>query len=270
MSGSTFSPTPTARSLDSRASSPAEFVSIWIDGPTLLAQLYDEGGVAVGVPFELNHWAGDDFYFPTPSNPSVAALPSGGFVVTWEATGAGVMTRIVDAAGTPLDEPDLIAEEGAGHGRFAQPVVAVLSSGDFVVAYTTGDGVRAQLYDLGGDKIGTDFAVSGGFYPQAVGLAGGGFVITWAGSGAQFYDADGNPVGSPADLTPGGTGVYDIVALSSGNLVAVWQTGDGEIHGSRFTRPRDRPSAANSKSTTPPRIRISCPRLQPCPQEASS
>ena len=103
--------------------------------------------MAVGVPFELNHRAGDDFYFPTPSNPSVAALPSGGFVVTWEATGAGVMTRIVDAAGTPLDEPDLIAEEGAGHGRFAQPVVAVLSSGDFVVAYTTGDGVRAQLYD---------------------------------------------------------------------------------------------------------------------------
>src|SRR4029079_6565798 len=144
------------------------FVSIWVDGPTLLAQFYDDSGAAIGVPFELNRWSGDEVHFPTPSNPTVAALPSGGFVVSWEATDAGIMTRMFDASGVAQDTPDLIAEAGANHGRYDQPSVAVLSSGDFVVAYTTGDGVRAQMYDNDGSKIGSDFAVSGGFYPQAV------------------------------------------------------------------------------------------------------
>jgi hypothetical protein len=105
------------------------------DGYGVYGQVFDSAGSKVGSEFSINTHTADDQEYP-----SVAALSGGGFVVTWESYGQdgnleGVYGRIFDSA------------ESAVGGEFQvntyivnsqeSPSVAGLSSGDFVVTWTS-------------------------------------------------------------------------------------------------------------------------------------
>jgi hypothetical protein len=180
---------------------------------------------------------------------SLAPLPTGGFVAAWTEFDGDIATRVFDSSGAPTG-PSHILPTGGAFGTIGQPSLAGLQSGGFVIAYAVsndgdGEGVRAQIFDATGARVGADFAVNSltagdQELPVAVSLANGGFLISWADSGGhsyagQFYDSAGQAIGGQVSLAPGGDSVYGITALASGNFVIVWPAGDGELHGQIFT-----------------------------------
>jgi hypothetical protein len=156
------------------------FVVAWTTDSAILAQLFDRHGAAVGKPFELSD---HDSFSSRP--PSLAALPSGGFVATWESADmvgdqfVAAAARIFDAQGKPMSAP-FVVNTNTFAGQ-QQPVATALSSGGFVVAWTdqngdaNGPGIRAQQFDAVGSRVGPEFVVNtiyGGEqrYPRAASL----------------------------------------------------------------------------------------------------
>ena len=221
------------------------FVAVWALGSGLLAQVYDAYGVAVS-----------DYFIVTAPNethagyPSVGILASGGFIVTWESSqadnsGSGVSARIFDAQGTPLT--GVFTANTTTFAGQQQPNAAGLTGGGFVITWTdqngddSGFGIRAQRFDAGGNKVGTEFnvnTITGGdqLTPHVTGLPNGGYLIswnnTWYGSpnqptppsySGQFYDAQGQKVGGEVSLVPNDTngGQFDVELLASGKVLVV-------------------------------------------------
>ncbi|HEY5711623.1 MAG TPA: calcium-binding protein, partial [Allosphingosinicella sp.] len=128
-----------------------------------------------------------------------------------------------------------------------QPTMTALSSGGFVVVWMDGYDVRAQRFDSEGEKVGAVIAVNAlSHAPQGqqhvVGLASGGFVVSWAGldgsSGlgiwARTFDANGQPVTGDVLLnteTVGNEQQPVLAALSSGGFVAGWTDSNGDASG---------------------------------------
>ena len=138
------------------------------------AQVFDDGGVAIGPEILINTAIFDD-----QSAPRIAALPHGGFIVTWNDLSAGV--------------------GGAG--------------GD-----GSGSAVKAQLFAANGDRMGSEFLVntateSDQSGPQIAVLATGGVVVTWQDDSWGVGGAEGDTSGSavkaqlfaitPPDITLG-------------------------------------------------------------------
>jgi Ca2+-binding RTX toxin-like protein len=115
-----------------------------------------------------------------------------------------------------------------------------------VVTWTTnggetggGIGILAQLYDAGGNKVGSEFQVNT-YMPgsqsqeQVTALADGGFVVSWMSAGqdgsaygiySQRYDASAHAVGGEQRVNTYTTGDQtspDIAALSGGGYVVTW------------------------------------------------
>ncbi|HYI40516.1 MAG TPA: calcium-binding protein, partial [Allosphingosinicella sp.] len=218
----------------------------WNLGGELRGQIYDSNGSAAGSSFVLNT---DRAY-----TPSVSALPGGGFVASWEGSVGdrfvAAAVRIFDSAGNPAGAPFAANSTTA----FAQqPTVAVLAGGGFVVSWTQGDssgsGIMMRRFDAGGNPVGAEVQVntvfgSNQYYPLTVALSNGGFVIAWIDSGhgmpnepdqpsysAQYFDAAGNRVGGEIEIAPFNQTIFDIVALASGDVVAVTPTASGELEG---------------------------------------
>lgn len=145
------------------------------------------------------------------SDASVAALPGGGFIVAW-------------TDGRTYDTGDTIGGDGSNSG------------------------VRAQLFDNAGAKIGPEFLVNSATAnaqskPAITVLAGGGFVIVWQDAStvggdasgfaikAQVFDATGAKVGSEIlvnTVTAGDQIDPAIVALSSGGFLVAWSDNSGQ------------------------------------------
>ncbi len=108
--------------------------------------------------------------------------------------------------------------------------------------------VYAQIFDADGNEVGSNFLVNtttadDQSYPQAIGLAGGGFVITWQSEGqdgdgsgiyAQRYDAAGVAQGSETLVNTTTTGEQrsvEITDLANGGYAIAWaeevDNGDG-------------------------------------------
>ena len=125
------------------------------------------------------------------------------------------------------------------------PSAAALSNGGFVVTWrsdeqdTSGSGIYAQRYNADGSKAGAEFLVNSAtdnnqMEPSALGLAGGGFVITWSSLGqdgsdwgvyAQRYTADGLPAGSELLIntyTNSNQMQPALATLADGGFVATW------------------------------------------------
>jgi hypothetical protein len=123
---------------------------------------------------------------------------------------AAVTVAVVAAEG-PTALNDEILVNSFTTGVQANPAIAVLSGGSYVVAWTSegqdgsGDGVYAQRYAANGTPAGAEFRVATTTandqrVPSLASLSDGGFVVTWQGriSGSngfdiygQRYDADG-------------------------------------------------------------------------------
>jgi hypothetical protein len=153
---------------------------------------------------------------------SVAAIGSEQAVVVWNQIGFdgsddAIVGRIVGIGGT-MSDPFLVNTETAGPQRL--PVVASDLEGDFVVAWASEDdpstlyrSIYAQRFDRHGNRLGSEFQVSGATYPShqdrpEIAMDSlGNFVITYFSSFEsenegedtflRAYRADGTPYGPP-------------------------------------------------------------------------
>lgn len=113
----------------------------------ILAQPFDENGIAIGQPIPLETSAADQRFA------SVAALADGGFVVAWQDGALGAAVRRFDAAGSPLGDAQTADLPGS------QVAVAASPDGPFVVVLR-GTEIRAREFDRLGHPVGGAFTVN--------------------------------------------------------------------------------------------------------------
>ena len=147
------------------------------------------------------------------SEPWVAGLASGGFVVAWRSFGPSptfddVKGQVFDASGAKVGGEFLV--NTATTVSQIQPTVTGLAAGGFIVAWqdagTSPASIKAQLYDATGVAVGGEMLVSTDTagsqqQPAVTALSAGGFVLTWTSFNgtdvkAQLYDASGAKVGA--------------------------------------------------------------------------
>ncbi|MFV0473998.1 MAG: calcium-binding protein [Pikeienuella sp.] len=179
----------------------------------VFAQRYGADGVAKGSEFQIStETAGNQ------SNPVMAALSGGGFVITWVSRG-----QDGDERGVYAQRYEANGDKAGGEFRVntetdlnqSSPNIAALADGGFIIAWESdqqdgsGFGVYAQRYDKDGVAQGTEFLVNSTTAntqrtPNVTALSDGGFLITWEsdqqdgsswGIYAQRYDKDGARVG---------------------------------------------------------------------------
>jgi len=247
------------------------YVAVWQKAGDIYQQLVSSTGAKIGAPVQINGSESDSNL-----EPAVAALKNGSYVVSWVGVAAGsgeqsVFVQRFDSAGAKVGAaytidgetqvyPDSIASAG-------------LVDGGFVVVWRSGgypQGLYLQRFDSAGVATGDAQFVSESGYsttgsdPDVVGLANGGFAVSWTNSGSdvvytQRFNADGDASmseitgtagndtityagstrvklvgasgndsltgGSGADVLDGGVGT-DTLAGGAGNDTYVWQTGD--------------------------------------------
>src|SRR5687768_16348150 len=84
------------------------------------------------------------------------------------------------------------------------PSVATFADGGFIIVWGTmdesqdgsGGAIKAQRFDSAGSKVGSEFLVNYStsghqFTPSVATLANGGFVVTWATTGAETFSMGG-------------------------------------------------------------------------------
>jgi Ca2+-binding RTX toxin-like protein len=200
--------------------------------------------------------------------PSIASLPTGGFVVTYvsyEGSGNGVQVRgrIFDEDGNPVANDFIVNSTLAtGFDSADESHVAILSDGRILFTWgapDNGDGgpngpgqtpytIRGRLFEADGSPVANDFIVnttgaSSQTQPEAIALSDGRYAVTWlsndAGDGSQtcirarVFEADGNPVGSDFIVNNHGLDFQlnpSIAALSGGRFFVTWDSQEG-FHG---------------------------------------
>ena len=219
------------------------------------AQVYSAAGAVVTPAYLVNTatWTlqgGNNL--PGNHNPTITGLSGGGYVITWQdfggtggdASGAGVLAQVYNAAGTAQGSPVLVNTQTTGNQT--QPVVTSLAGGGFVVTWMDGDTpdtvMKAQLFSAAGAKVGSEFTVdaevqSDQALPVVTGLTTGGFVVAWQDSNpatgepdtlirAQLFDAAGAKVGTSLLVSGTDAGERDFPAVTSlpnGGFVVTWQ-----------------------------------------------
>jgi hypothetical protein len=208
-------------------------------------------GNPVGPEFRVNSYTTN-----TQGYPSVAAVPSGGFVVVWQSayqdgSNYGVFGQRYDGSGAALGAEFRVNAYTTGHQRSAS--VAVDGSGNFVVVWTGvgqyGGGVIGQRYASAGAPLGLEFRVNtytGGVLadPAAAADGLGNFVVVWSrgapGGGGpsnivgQRYASSGVPLGTEFLVNTSTTSPVRrpaVASAPSGIFVVVWESFDGSSIG---------------------------------------
>ncbi|WP_323769353.1 cadherin-like domain-containing protein [Antarctobacter sp.] len=219
------------------------------------ARIFDADGNEVVSEFPINN-----ITTGAQHDPSLVALPGGGFIVTWysgdgvdDTSRTGIKARIFDADGVEVVSEFLVNDET--FDRQASPRVTALEDGRLVVTWYSNDGVddtsfngiKAKILNADGTEAVSEFLVNENiivnqWYPDVVALADGGFVVTWAsgarsgGDGygfaikARVYNADGTAVSQEFLVNEEGFGFQEypvVTALPNGGFVVSWQTEDG-------------------------------------------
>lgn len=174
----------------------------------------------------------------------------GNFVIAW--TGVNLITnqssiwaRRYSATGVPLSG-EFRVDSGAASYE-SQPAIAMAPTGEFVIVWTEGNGLRARRYDARGLALGADFALNGDGpasslqnVPRAAILPDGGFVVAWqdaATSNSYFdvfvrrYDANGQPLGAAVRANTYTGGYQDKPALAvgaDGRYIVAWNSDSQE------------------------------------------
>ncbi len=226
-------------------------------GNGIFAQQYDATGQRVDGEFQVN-----TEFSSTQSDPAIAGISSGGFVITWtsntsgsagDGNGTGVfLQRFVSGTATPpLPESDLLAERQVNlfeQGAQDQSDAATLSDGSYILVWSSenqdgnGQAVVGQRFSAAGERMGPEFIVNTSplgnqTEPAVAALSGGGFVITWTdqlgldGSGqgvfAQRYDVNGQTVGNEFQVNTEFSSTQtdvDAIGLTDGSFVVVWES----------------------------------------------
>ncbi|HNM75094.1 MAG TPA: PKD domain-containing protein, partial [Accumulibacter sp.] len=178
------------------------------------------------------------------SEPSLAALSGGGFVLTWtdqstDGSGNGVFAQRFNANGTTAGSSFQVNTFTTGDQSDSH--VVGLTGGGFVVVWrSTGQdgggsyGVFGQIYNSAGVAVGGEFRVNtetaGNEYePTVTALSHGGFAVAWNDDGrirAQQFDANGLRLDGPALIDThdaNGSGSAPVVlGLANGAFVVSW------------------------------------------------
>jgi hypothetical protein len=163
----------------------------------IFARRFAEDGTPAGPEFAVNTWT-TSFQ----RNVTVAAQPSGSFLVGWhsygqDGDGRGIFARRFDSAGTPAGPEFQVNVQSQEHQY--GPRAAASASGDFVIAWDS----------FGQD--GSSYAALGRAFDLEALPFGGEFLVPEATAGAQFGPVVGaGPVGT---------------------FVVVWNTPDGSGYG---------------------------------------
>lgn len=251
------------------------FVVVWENyAYGIRGQRFDDLGIPLGTEFGVTEAYSDT------ENPAISVAPNGDFVVVWNgdpysALGRGIFARRYDSSGSEIGNLQVNTYTDAIQ---FDPAVAVDALGRFVVAWTegglcgecgdssqdgSGRGVRAQLFDSDGNKLGSEFQVNdyteddqsgpsvafekepppmSGIEPGTA--SGKPFVIIWESHGqdgddngvfGQRYDSDGAPAGTEFMVNTYTRGYQlqpAVDADSFGDFVVVWTSGAGGYFGS--------------------------------------
>ena len=236
--------------------SDGRFVVTWSNATyDVLAQIFDAAGHKVGAEILVH----DGSTSVTPDlQPSVAALDTGGFIVTYEdqghsaGTSVDIYAQAFDASGASAGS-EITVYTGTGYQW--SPDIAATQYGGYIVAFTSESGgfgsedVWAIAYGAGGSAyqgaIRLNTKTTGGQDdPTVASLAGGGAVVAWSdfhNMRAQIVGSNGLPVGSEI-LIGSGTGSLEgltVTGLNNGDFVALWAgyvdlSGQSDIYGRIF------------------------------------
>ncbi len=248
------------------------FVVTWTSGDlqddtssfSVKARIFDAAGNEVANEFLVNELTNNNQH-----EPSIAALANGGFIITWrsndpqqgDTSSNGIKARIFDATGNEVVSEFLVNE--ITDNSQIQPSVTALSSGGFVVTWTSSDlqddtssfGVKARIFDAAGNEVVSEFLVNeftniNQTQSSITALSNGGFVVAWtsqdpqqgdtssAGIKARVFDAAGNDVVSEFlvnEFANDNQVEPSITALSNGGFVVTWRSDDpqqGDTSGS--------------------------------------
>lgn len=197
----------------------------------------------------------------TQTDPAVAALASGGFVITWtdntylleEIGGADVRAQIYGAAGERIGGEFLVNTETIDHQRDAK--IAGLQGGGFVVVWQDfsgmrgdecGSSIKAKVFGRGGELVRDEFLVNvetrdSQTDPVVAALPDGGFVVAWHDfSGtrmddnvkARLFGLDGIPSSDEFVVntyTKNYQGAPSVAALAGGGFVVAWHDFSGTL-----------------------------------------
>ncbi len=212
-----------------------------------MVQLYRRKGAETLVNTETSGAQGSN---------SVAALSTGGFIVTWvddsmlsaDNSEGAIKAQRFDADGNKVGGEFLV--NTAVVGFQGQPKAAALDGGRFVVTWTNlnGDdadgpdsGIKGQVFNADGSKSGGEFLINSATFeiqlaPAVTALAGGGFVVSWSdfsgmggdpglGVKLQIFDQAGAKVGGELlanTVTAGSQTSSTVTALASGGFAVAW------------------------------------------------
>ncbi|HYE27890.1 MAG TPA: hypothetical protein VEA61_06635, partial [Allosphingosinicella sp.] len=227
-------------------------------GDDIWAKAFSATGAALSGQFRINTTIDG-----SQQTPSITALASGGFVVTWvdqfnSPGGSEIKGQVFTANGVKVGGE--FAVNTTSVGDQTAPAITALPGGGFAIAWTDGlfvlnallntgitadSAIRAQLFTDAGVKVGDEILVNS---PND-GLQGivaiddlpnGGFVVTWSdrslsagdrdgfGIMAQVFDAAGARVGSQFLVNTAAAGdqlAPAVAGLASGRFVVAWQNG---------------------------------------------
>ena len=170
--------------------------------------------------------------------------------------GQSTATVTLTVSGADENTPPVAVADFAGSGEVGEygvntttasnqgsPTAVGLSGGNYVVTWDDPYlGIRAQLYDAHGNRIGSEFAVNQAVVtnegdPAVEALSDGSFVIAWkakdfssSGIYAQHFGADGTKIGSEITVntqTHDKQDTPDIAALPNGGFIITWRSYDG-------------------------------------------
>ncbi|GHC59793.1 calcium-binding protein [Neogemmobacter tilapiae] len=237
------------------------FVITWTDfsgtaGDTtdaaIRAQVFNADGSKAGAEILVNSTTKG-----RQSDPSVTLLADGGLVIAWadlslsadDASGAAIRAQVFAADGSKAGAEFLVNTTTAGN----QAILAIttLSDGNVVIGWrdssvsggdTSGDAIRAQIFDASGSKVGGEFlanttTLGSQSRPEIAALADGRFVMTWTDERAtvgdtsgsavrgQVFNADGSKAGAEFlvnTTTLGQQNDATVAALAKGGFVVTW------------------------------------------------
>ncbi|MEA2999349.1 MAG: hypothetical protein QOK17_1182, partial [Sphingomonadales bacterium] len=224
------------------------FVRVTTTGPqgdVLQAQRFDASGAPVGAAVTLAGPApaGNTFSAWTNANASVAALPGGGYAVTWlhydqnasNQIHAEVHVRAFDASGVPASSDRIL--QSATSPNLSAGEVKALASGGYVVTWA-GGGLHGQVFSAAGTPVGLPFAPASTDSPGPFHLAAldnGGFVVVWenlafpfnaiTGTWGRIYDGQGVATGPAFIVEQGVPDQYDslaVAAVPGGGFAVAW------------------------------------------------
>ncbi|HEX8448337.1 MAG TPA: hypothetical protein VF652_01990, partial [Allosphingosinicella sp.] len=165
------------------------------------AQLFDSAAGKLGGELTLTSGT-----LVNHSDSQPIALANGGFAVGYSRStstnnviDSDVVVQLFDSAGAATGGVTLMSASSAGSQ--ITPSLAALAGGGFVATWqgtdSSGLGIKAQLFDSAGAKVGVEFLVNTvtenyQYQPTVAALESGGFVITWT----HLNSGVGNPSGN--------------------------------------------------------------------------